>query len=124
GGVTTDDANIAERVRSLRHHGWSPSNAYDDMPAAAFNYRLSDVLAALGIPQLRRLDELLAKREAIAAGYAERLAHLDVVLPVADAGDRHGLQAYRAQVERRDDVMAAPRAERTGRPTGTYSRHP
>ena len=123
GGVTTDDANIAERVRSLRHHGWSPSNAYDDMPAAAFNYRLSDVLAALGIPQLRRLDELLAKREAIAAGYAERLAHLDVVLPVADAGDRHGLQAYVVQVERRDEVMAALRAEGIGCQIGTYALH-
>ena len=35
GAVTTNDRDLAERVRSLRHHGWSPSNAYDDMPAAA-----------------------------------------------------------------------------------------
>src|SRR5207248_6674703 len=44
GAVTTNDDALAERVRSLRHHGWSPSNAYDDMPAGAYNYRLSDVL--------------------------------------------------------------------------------
>jgi perosamine synthetase len=123
GAVTTDDARIAERVRSLRHHGWSPSSAYDDMPAAAFNYRLSDVLAALGIPQLRRLDELLAAREAIAAGYTERLGHLDLVLPTADAGDRHGLQAYVVQVDRRDEVMAALRADGIGCQIGTYALH-
>ncbi|HLX19553.1 MAG TPA: DegT/DnrJ/EryC1/StrS family aminotransferase, partial [Gaiellaceae bacterium] len=106
GAVTTDADAITERVRSLRHHGWSPSDAYVDMPQPAFNYRLSDVLAALGIPQMRRLDDLLTARERIAAGYAERLAHLDVVLPTADEGDRHGWQAYVVQVDGRDEVMA------------------
>ena len=70
GAVTTDDGALAERVRSLRHHGWSPSEGYDDMPLPAFNYRLSDVLCALGIPQLRRLEELHAAYARIAAGYA------------------------------------------------------
>jgi dTDP-4-amino-4,6-dideoxygalactose transaminase len=123
GAVTTDDPLLDERMRSLRHHGWSPSSAYDDMPVPAFNYRLSDVLAALGIPQLRRLDELLAARARIAAGYAERLAHLDVVLPAADPGDRHGWQAYVVQVDRRDEVMAALRAQGIGCQIGTYALH-
>ena len=123
GAVTTDDALLDERVRSLRHHGWAPSAAYDDMPVPAFNYRLSDVLAALGIPQLRRLDELLAVRARIAAGYAERLAHLDIVLPAADPGDRHGWQAYVIQVDRRDEVMAALRAQDIGCQIGTYALH-
>ena len=109
GAVTTNDAGLAERVRSLRHHGWSPSDGYEDMPAGAYNYRLSDVLCALGIPQLRRLDELLAARERVAAGYAERLGGLDVVLPEADAGDRHGLAGVRdpARPPRRGDGGAA-----------------
>jgi dTDP-4-amino-4,6-dideoxygalactose transaminase len=123
GAVTTDDAELAERSRSLRHHGWSPSNAYDDMPQPAFNYRISDVLCALGIPQMRRLGDLLAAREAIAAGYAERLAHLDVVLPRADEGDRHGWQAYVLQVDRRDEAMAALRAQGIQCQIGTYALH-
>lgn len=123
GAVTTDDALIAERVRSLRHHGWSPSDEYADMPAPAFNYRLSDVLAALGIPQMQRLDELLAERERLAAGYAERLAHLDAVLPSADPGDRHGLQAYVVQVDRRDEVMVGLRARGIQCQIGTYALH-
>ncbi|MGH2970938.1 MAG: DegT/DnrJ/EryC1/StrS family aminotransferase [Gaiellaceae bacterium] len=123
GAVTTGDADIDERVRSLRHHGWSPSDAYADMPAPAFNYRISDVLCALGIPQVRRLDELLAARERIAAAYAERLAHLEVMLPEADPGDRHGLQAYVVQVDRRDEVMAGLRAQGIGCQIGTYALH-
>jgi dTDP-4-amino-4,6-dideoxygalactose transaminase len=123
GAVTTDDAALAERMRSLRHHGWSPSDSYVDMPEGAFNYRLSDVLCALGIPQLRRLEELLAARERVAAGYAERLAHLDVLLPDADPGDRHGLQAYVIQVDDRDEVMASLRAQDIQCQIGTYALH-
>jgi len=123
GAVTTSDDAIAERVRSLRHHGWSPSDEYADMPRPAFNYRLSDVLAALGIPQLRRLDELHASYDRIAAGYAERLAHLDVVLPEADPGDRHGWQAYVIQLDDRDAVMEALRAQGIQCQIGTYALH-
>jgi dTDP-4-amino-4,6-dideoxygalactose transaminase len=110
-------------VRSLRHHGWSPSDGYDDLPLPAFNYRLSDVLCALGIPQLRRLGELHAAYERVAAGYAERLAHLDIVLPAADPGDRHGWQAYVIQVERRDEVLGGLRAQGIQCQIGTYALH-
>jgi dTDP-4-amino-4,6-dideoxygalactose transaminase len=123
GAVSTNDAALAERVRSLRHHGWSPSDAYDDMPLPAFNYRLSDVLCALGLPQLRRLEELRAAYERVAEGYAERLAGLDVVLPRADEGDRHGLQAYVIQLDRRDDVLAGLRAQGIQCQIGTYALH-
>jgi perosamine synthetase len=123
GAVTTDDGELVERVRSLRHHGWSPADAYDDLPRPAFNYRLSDVLCALGLPQLRRLGELLAVRERIAAGYRERLAGLEVLLPGADDGDRHGLQAYVIQVDRRDEVLAGLRAQGIQCQIGTYALH-
>jgi len=123
GAVSTDDDALAERVRSLRHHGWSPSDGYEDLPRPAFNYRLSDVLCALGIPQLRRLDRLRAAYERVAAGYAERLAGLDVVLPEADDGDVHGLQAYVIQVERRDEVLAGLREQGIQCQIGTYALH-
>jgi perosamine synthetase len=123
GAVTTSDTAPAKRARSLRHHGWSPSDEYVDLPQPGFNYRLSDVLAAVGIPQLRRLEDLHAAYERVAAGYAERLAHLDVVLPSADAGDVHGWQAYVIQVDRRDDVLAALRADGIQCQIGTYGLH-
>src|SRR6185437_12706067 len=82
-----------------------------------------DVLCALGIPQLRRLGELHAAYERVAAGYAERLAELEVVLPGVDPGDRHGLQAYVIQLDRRDEVMAGLRAQGIQCQIGTYALH-
>ena len=123
GAVTTNDAEVAERVRSARHHGWSPSDRYDDMPRGSTNYRLPDILCAIGIPQARRLEALLAARERIAAGYAERLAGLPVRLPGADEGDRHGWQAYVIQLDRRDEAMTALRAQGIQCQIGTYALH-
>src|SRR5581483_9651851 len=119
GAVTTNDSSLAAAVRELRNHGWRGS----DMPAPALNYRLSDILCAVGIPQLRRLEELLAARERIAAGYAERLAGLPVLLPRADEGDRHGWQAYVIQLDERDDVLAALRRQGIEAQIGTYALH-
>ena len=118
GAVTTDDAELAESIRSLRHHGWRA----DDMPAPGVNYRLADVLCALGIPQLRRLDELLAARTRIAAAYTERLAGV-LETPSADEGDVHGWQAYVARVDGRDDVLARLRADGIEAQIGTYALH-
>src|SRR4029078_1821228 len=73
GAVTTNDEVFAVEVRMMRKHGWrSPAPA--DMPVPGLNYRLSDILCAVGIPQLARLDELLATRQRNAHGYAQRIA--------------------------------------------------
>jgi dTDP-4-amino-4,6-dideoxygalactose transaminase len=120
GAVTTNDAALADAVRALRNHGWR-SLVPPELPAPGLNYRLSDILCAVGLPQLRRLDELLEARTRIAAGYAERLAHLPVLLPRADEGDVHGWQAYVIQVEDRDRILAALRAEGIEAQIGTYA---
>jgi perosamine synthetase len=117
GAVTTNDDRIAETMRGLRHHGWHAN----DMPVPGLNYRLSDLLCAIGTTQMRRLDELLAARTRVAAAYAERLAGLPVVLPAADEGDVHGWQAYVIQVERRDEVLARLRAQGIEAQIGTYA---
>jgi dTDP-4-amino-4,6-dideoxygalactose transaminase len=91
------------------------------MPAPGLNYRLSDILCAVGIPQARRLDELMAERTRIAEGYSERLADLPVLLPRADEGDVHGWQAYVLQVDDRDRVLAELRAQGIEAQIGTYS---
>jgi dTDP-4-amino-4,6-dideoxygalactose transaminase len=118
GAVTTDDGELAGAIRSMRHHGWDAG----DMPAPGVNYRLSDVLCALGIPQLRRLDELLAVRARIAGAYTEHLAGV-VETPSADEGDVHGWQAYVVRVDRRDEILAALRADGIEAQIGTYALH-
>jgi perosamine synthetase len=122
GAVTTNDAGFAGSVRQLRNHGWRPPGM-SEMPAPGLNYRLADVLCAVGIPQLRRLEELLARREELAAAYRERLAGLPVLLPEADEGDRHGWQAFVVQVERRDDVLDGLRARGIEAQIGTFALH-
>jgi perosamine synthetase len=119
GAVTTDDSAIAERVRSLRHHGIVPGDGFE-IAAPGFNYRLSDILCAAGTAQMRRLAALLEARREIATLYTSRLAD-DVLTPKADDGDVHGWQAYVVQLERRDDALEALRAEGIQAQIGTYA---
>jgi dTDP-4-amino-4,6-dideoxygalactose transaminase len=120
GAVTTNDDAFADAVRQMRNHGWR-SLVPPDMPAAGLNYRLSDILCAVGIPQARRIDELHERFAGIAAGYAERLAHLPVLLPRADEGDVHGWQAYVLQVDDRDRILTGLRAQGIEAQIGTYA---
>jgi len=119
GALTTNDERFADAARQLRHHGWhSPG----DMPRPGLNYRLSDILCAVGIPQLERLDELLAARTRIAAGYSERLRGV-VETPAATEGDVHGWQAYVVLTDRRDEALAALRGQGIEAQIGTYALH-
>ena len=122
GAVTTSDPAFAGAVAEMRNHGWR-SLAPPDMPTPGLNYRLSDILAAVGLPQMRRLDELLAERTRIASGYEERLAGLPVLLPRADEGDVHGWQAYVVQVDDRDRVLQELRGQGIEAQIGTYALH-
>jgi perosamine synthetase len=119
GAVTTDEAELAAAVRRLRHHGIETGPS-PDIPAPGLNYRLADVLCALGVPQLERLESLLVARERVAGWYEERLRHL-VGVPSASEGDRHGWQAYVVRLERRDEALAGLRAEGIEAQIGTYA---
>jgi perosamine synthetase len=122
GAVTTNDEAVAAAVAAMRNHGWR-SLVPPDMPAPGLNYRISDILCAVGIPQMQRLDELLAERTRVAEGYSERLRDLPVLLPHADDGDVHGWQAYVLQVDDRDRVLAELRAKGIEAQIGTYALH-
>lgn len=77
GAVTTNDPALAERLRLLRNHGMVREPG---QPASfqipAWNFRLSELHAAVGVVQMGRLDTLIADRRRIAAGYQARLAPL------------------------------------------------
>jgi dTDP-4-amino-4,6-dideoxygalactose transaminase len=88
GAVTTNDGMLAARCRRLRDHGLDRAPAVADGPwcyaldEIGFNYRLSDLHATLGIVQLGRLDDFLARRRAVAQAYDAALARLADVRPV------------------------------------------
>ena len=119
GAVTTDEAALDAAVRRWRHHGWA---TLGDMPAPGLNYRLPDLLCAIGIPQMARLEALLAARERVAGWYTERLEH-HVLTPSAAEGDRHGWQAYVVQLERRDVALRALREAGIEAQIGTWALH-
>lgn len=80
GMVTTNDPALAERLRILRSHGMvRPAGAdpwWYEMPEPGFNYRLPDILCALGLSQLNKLPRFAARRRALAAAYGQALAPL------------------------------------------------
>lgn len=92
GMFCSDDAGLAERIRRLKFHGLGVE-AYDrsmqgrapqaEVLEPGFKYNLTDVAAALGLGQLRRLDEFIEKRSLLAERYRRRLAGVDEILPLA-----------------------------------------
>ncbi len=74
GMVTTNDADLAKRMRLLRSHGESEKYLHTSV---GFNYRMTDVEAAIGLSQLGRLASVTARRQAIAERYNEALASID-----------------------------------------------
>jgi perosamine synthetase len=73
GMVTTDDAALAARIRQLRGQGQDPERRYW-FPIIGFNYRMTNLAAAIGLGQIERFDWHLGRRREIAARYRERLA--------------------------------------------------
>ena len=91
GMVTTNDARLAERLRRLRSHGMIRPQDGDpwwyEMPEIGFNYRLPDILCALGISQLAKLDAFAARRRALAARYEAALKPLAPLVVQASRPD-------------------------------------
>jgi perosamine synthetase len=82
GMVLTDDDDFAREVSSLRSQGRSDDRHWLRHQRIGYNYRLDELSAAVGLAQFRRLDELLQKREAVAAMYAERLRGVHGIKPL------------------------------------------
>jgi dTDP-4-amino-4,6-dideoxygalactose transaminase len=99
GGVlVTPDKDVAEAVQSERNQGRAPDMEQVEHDRLGFNYRMSDLHAAIGIAQVERLEEMLNARDNVAALYRERLTQLgaepagdhddhDIVLPCENTGD-------------------------------------
>jgi len=77
GIIVTDRADWDALYRSLRNQGRDVFDAWLDHSRLGYNYRLDELSAALGVAQLARLEELLAKRERVAQMYNERLSTVD-----------------------------------------------
>jgi dTDP-4-amino-4,6-dideoxygalactose transaminase len=132
GMVTTDDADLAERLHVLRLHGlsrdaWerfrSKRVVFSDAIALGFKYNLTDMQAAMGLVQLRKLEGFMAVRRELAAVYDRELADIDglraQVRPWTDT-EQHAHHLFVVQVDPssfgidRDHLLAALREENIG----------
>ena len=108
GMLTTDDAELAARVRRLRQHAMTVSDlarhnstrvvteSYDEI---GYNYRMTDLQAAVGLVQLQRLDKMLCRRRELAQRYSERLSALGWLVPPQEPSHcRHNFQSYMARL--------------------------
>jgi dTDP-4-amino-4,6-dideoxygalactose transaminase len=118
--ITTANEELAVRIRKLRQHAMTVSDltrhsstqvvteSYDEV---GYNYRMTDMQGALGLVQLRRLNDMLASRRHLAARYSERLSQVEWLVPPAVPTDcRHNFQSYMARLENtapigRDELM-------------------
>ncbi len=83
GVVVTDRMRVADTLRSLRNQGRSKNGRWLSHVRLGYNYRLSDIHAALGISQIERIEEILSKRERVASYYMEQLKDIaGIELPV------------------------------------------
>ena len=121
GMVVVRDPELARRIKLMRLHGIS-QDAFDryvsktpawfyEVVAAGFKYNLTDIAAAIGIEQLRKIDRFLDRRQALAARYDAALAELPLVLPPRPDGDStHAWHLYVVRLSagaplRRDELI-------------------
>jgi dTDP-4-amino-4,6-dideoxygalactose transaminase len=116
GMVTTSDPEQDRKLRLWRQHGMdvpdtvrhgSPQVIFESYQCVGYNYRMTDVQAAVGRKQLERLPELVARRRALAERYSELLGNLEgLILPYEPEWARSNWQSYCVRLPSRVDQKA------------------
>jgi UDP-4-amino-4,6-dideoxy-N-acetyl-beta-L-altrosamine transaminase len=104
GMILTNRLDLSERLKQLRSHGITreakqftnpaPGAWYYEQQALGFNYRMTELQAALGLSQLQRLDTFVQRRQYLANRYREHLNHLPVTLPNPSAYTTSSFHLY------------------------------
>ena len=108
GTALTNSQELAAKLALLRSHGITrnpeemtrePDGAwYYQQTDLGYNYRMTELQAALGVSQMQRIDEFVARRHELAARYDHLLAHLPLILPQRNPQNRSALHLYPIQV--------------------------
>lgn len=123
GVIITNDDKAADFMRALRNQGRAPGDTWLQHTHLGYNYRIDEMSAALGQTQMQRLDELLKKREQVAAWYEARLSEIPAVeVPFVESSTtRMSWFVYVIRFDakiNRDDI--AKRLEARGIPVRPY----
>lgn len=125
GAVTARSPELLDMVRSLRNHGLDPNSSTVDFIRAGYNYRMTEIQAALGVVQASRLDELLGCRRELADRYNELLRATEVSAPTFEDPASHVYQSYVVQLPdaaagRVGEVIAGMRSREIETTVGTW----
>ncbi len=140
GMLTTNDDALAEQLRMLRNHGASVSEEQrhkgpkpyilPDFNLLGFNYRMTDLQAAVGIVRLKKMEQFIRERNEMAAFYREQLKELKwLKLPNIPKGHKHGWQAFVTVVDEsispmsRNDLMQFLQEKGISTRPGTHAVH-
>lgn len=114
GAVLTDNHQIAEKLRLFRSHGRAGEDYFDAPDSGSYidlgsNYRMPDIAAALGVAQVGKIEELIARRRAIANRFNDAFANIDLIsTPKVPPESRHVYQLYTIRLEsvlKRDEFV-------------------
>ena len=104
GMIVTDDDAFVSQLRLIRHQGMSisdlerhgsASTRFEEYPIVGYNFRLTDIQAAVGVEQMKRLDSMLERRRTIAGRYQDAFAgHPHIQVPVEPDGCQSNWQSY------------------------------
>jgi UDP-4-amino-4,6-dideoxy-N-acetyl-beta-L-altrosamine transaminase len=126
GVVTTNDEAIYQRLLRLRSHGITRNSAdmvgeaegawYYQQIELGFNYRMTDIQAALGLSQLQRLAEFIEQRRKLVARYRAAFAQSNIQLPLADADNESAWHLFvvRVAADKRKAIFDFLRAQGIG----------
>lgn len=110
GAVLTDNEKFYKKMLSLRSHGiHKDEEGKNVMTELGYNYRLTDIQAALGASQLEKLDEFIAARRRVVGWYRRELGDLaDIILPQEASGNRSGWHLFVIRVKdaKKRDALA------------------
>lgn len=126
GMITTDRKEWAEWMISYKHFGMGvqESRLKASFDRVGTNYKLSDILSAVGLAQMDNIVNLLSRRLELARNYTELLEGCeDVHLPETTFQGKHSYQSFCIFVENRDEVLARMRESGVEVQIGTYSLH-
>lgn len=127
GMIATDDDQLAERISILRSHGGVRDGYWYRYEEAGYNYRLSDVLGAIGVAQMRKLDWLIERKRLLADQLRDLLADIEgITCPIDPPWGGHIYQSFVILVGseiHRDKVIADLRERDIETTLGTYALH-
>ena len=127
GMITTDCPKLADWMNSYKHFGMSIDQSNREgirFDIIGTNYKLSNLLSAIGLGQMNHVDELLDKRKALAVRYNTLLSNIgEIGLPTTTFGGSHSFQSYCILTPKRDYILKTLRSHGIEVQIGTYSLH-